>query len=49
MDGLKALVSFVFSQFDSAWALYTGGSIVGLVLAVILLDKIFHIFDVLKR
>lgn len=49
MDSLKALVSFVFSQFDAAWVLYTGGSIAGLALAVILLDKIFHIFDVLKR
>lgn len=49
MDGIKALVSFLFSQFDAAWAVYTGGSIVGLALAVWLLDRIFHIFDVLKR
>lgn len=49
MEWLHALVSFVFSQFDAAWALYTGGSIAGLALAVILLDKIFHVFDVLKR
>ncbi len=49
MSDLQAIVSFLFSQIDAAWAIYTGGSILGLALAVIVLDKIFHIFDVLKR
>ena len=46
---MSALEAFVIDTFDSAWAVYTGGSIVGLALAVFLLDRIVRIFDILKH
>lgn len=46
---LSALAALVFEQFDAIWALYTGGSILGLSLILWILDRLFHIFDIIKR
>ena len=49
MSALEAVVAFVIDTFESAWAVYSGGAIVGLALAVFLLDRIVRIFDILKH
>lgn len=46
---LSAVATFVFKQFDSIWALYTGGGVLGFTLILWILDRLFHIFDVMKR
>lgn len=49
MDVLGAIATFVFNQFDAIWLLYTGGGVLGCVIVLWILDRLFHIFDVLKR
>ena len=49
LDFLSAIATFIFNQMDSIWVLYTGGSILGVVIVLWILDHFFHIFDVLKR
>lgn len=49
VEQLGLIATWVFSQFDSIWALYTGGSVLGFVIILWILDRLFHIFDVLKR
>lgn len=48
-DLLSAIATFIFKQFDAIWALYTGGSILGFALILWVLDRLFHIFDIMKR
>lgn len=53
MDGvvtfLSAVAKFIFDQFGQTWALYTGGGVLGFTLILWILDRLFHIFDVIKR
>lgn len=49
VEKLSAISNFLFSLMDHIWVLYTGGSILGLVIILWILDRVFHIFDVLKR
>lgn len=49
VEFLSAVATWIFSQFDAIWALYTGGGVLGFTLILWILDRLFHIFDVLKR
>lgn len=49
LDLFSAIATYMFNQFDAIWALYTGGSILGCAIILWILDRLFHIFDVLKR
>lgn len=49
LDFLSAITSFIFSQFDSIWILYTGGGVFTFTLVLWILDRLFHIFDIMKR
>lgn len=49
VDLLGAIATFILNQFDAIWLLYSGGSILGCVIVLWILDHLFHIFDVLKR
>lgn len=46
---LSAVTKFIFDQFDITWALYTGGGVFGFSLVLWILDRLLHIFDVMKR
>lgn len=49
MAFLEAITMYIFDQFDAIWALYTGGSVLGFTLVLWILDRLLHIFDVMKR
>lgn len=49
IEFLSAIATFVFNQFDTIWALYTGGGVLGFALVLWILDRLFHIFDIMKR
>lgn len=49
IEYLGAIATFIFNQFDAIWALYTGGTVLGSVIVLWVLDRLFHIFDVIKR
>lgn len=49
VDSLSAIASWILDQFEHIWALYVGGSILVLPLLLWILDRLFHIFDVIKR
>lgn len=49
VDQLSKIAAWLFQQFDSIWALYTGGTVLGFVVILWILDRLFHIFDILKR
>lgn len=49
LDILELIWDFFWSQVSSIWVLYAGGGILGFTIVLWILDRIFHIFDVLKR
>lgn len=49
IEFLSAIATFIFNQFDLIWALYTGGGVLGFTLVLWVLDRLFHIFDIMKR
>lgn len=49
IEFLSAIATFIFNQFDTIWALYTGGGVLGFTLVLLILDRLFHIFDIMKR
>ena len=49
MAFLEAIALYIFDQFDAIWALYTGGTVLGFALVLWILDRMLHIFDVMKR
>lgn len=49
IDVLDMIFQFVLNQFTSIWYLYVGGSVLGFAIALWVLDRLFHIFDVAKR
>lgn len=49
LEDLTLIGSWILDQFDAIWALYTGGSVLGFAVILWILDRLFHIFDVLKR
>lgn len=49
LEDLTLIAAWIFDQFDVIWALYTGGSVLGFAVILWILDRLFHIFDVLKK
>lgn len=50
MTDITAIFNFVLSQLSGIWNLFISGSLVfTLALALYILDKLFGIFDVLRR
>lgn len=49
IEFLSAVTTFIFNQFDSIWALYTGGGVFAFTIVLWILDRLFHIFDIMKR
>ena len=49
VEFLSAVATYIFNQFDAIWALYTGGGVLGFTLVLWILDRLFHIFDIMKR
>lgn len=49
IDVLTLVADFILGQFDIIWALYAGGSVLGLVVILWILDHFIDIFDILKR
>lgn len=49
VDSLGLIATWLLNQFDAIWALYTGGTVLGFAVILWILDRLFHIFDVLKR
>lgn len=49
LDALPQMVEFFMSLIRQYWALITGCSILAAFLALTVLDRIFHIFDVIRR
>ena len=49
MEFLSAVATYLFNQFDMIWALYTGGGVFACAIVLWVLDRLFHIFDILKR
>lgn len=49
IEVLDMIARFIWAQFSQIWVLYTCGSILGFAVVLWILDRLFHIFDVLKR
>lgn len=49
MSDLKLLVNWLFSWLPKIFNLYTGTFVLSFVLALWVLDRIFGIFDMLRR
>ncbi len=49
VDAISGVASWVLAQFDHIWTLYVGGSVLVLPLLLWVMDRLFHIFDVIKR
>lgn len=49
LEVLGQLATFMFSQIRSIWVLYTTSSVLAGFFVLWVLDRLFHIFDVLKR
>lgn len=49
VEQLGLIASWILSQFDAIWLLYTGGTVLVFPVILWILDRLFHIFDVLKR
>ena len=48
-DALVSVAYWLLDQLDLIWALYAGGSVLGLVIVLWILDHVIDIFDILKR
>lgn len=49
IDSLQLLFDFIIASMGDLWAVYTGGSILGFVVVLWILDHFLDIFDILKR
>ena len=49
LESLPMMVDFFFSIITQYWSLITGCSVLAAFLALAILDRIFHIFDVIRR
>lgn len=43
------IFAFIFQQFDYTWAMYTVAPIIPAFFVLWILDRVFNIFQVLKR
>ena len=49
LEALPEMVEFFMSMIRQYWSLITGCSVLAAFLALAVLDRIFHIFDVIRR
>lgn len=49
LEYLDAIGSFLFAQFEHIWVLYTSCTVLSGFFTLWILDRIFHIFDIIKR
>ena len=49
LEALPEMVDFFMSMIRQYWTAITGCSVLAAFLALAVLDKIFHIFDVIRR
>lgn len=49
LEVLGDLANFMLSQFSSIWNVYTTSSVLAGFFVLFVLDRLFHIFDILKR
>ena len=49
LDGLREVIVALFDQMRVVWSAYTTLGVVSAFFALWVLDKVFHIFDILKR
>lgn len=43
------IATLIFQQFTSIWTLYTTSAVLSGFFVLWVLDRLFHIFDILKR
>lgn len=49
LEALPTMINFFMSMIEQYWSLITGCSVLAAFLALAVLDRIFHIFDVIRR
>lgn len=49
LEALPQIAGFFISVLQEYWLLYTGCSVLAGFLALRILDRIFHIFDIIRR
>ena len=49
LKGLQEIVPALFNQITIIWGAYTTLGVVSAFFALWVLDRVFHIFDILKR
>ena len=49
LEALPEMVNFFMSIIQQYWGLITGCSVLSAFLTLAVLDRIFHIFDVIRR
>ena len=49
LEAMPEMVNFFMSMIQRYWGLITGCSVLAAFLALAILDRIFHIFDVIRR
>lgn len=49
LQAMPQMVDFFMSLIHQYWGLITGCSVLAAFLALAVLDRIFHIFDVIRR
>lgn len=49
LDALPLIWDFVTSMMMQCWIMWVGSSLLSAFLALIILDRLFHIFDILRR
>lgn len=49
LEALPEMVDFFMSLMQQYWGVITGCSLLAAFLALAVLDRIFHIFDVIRR
>lgn len=49
LEILESVGTFLFTQIKAIWVLYTGSTVLCGFFTLWVLDRLFHIFDILKR
>lgn len=49
VENLTLIGAWILEQFDAIWGLYAAGTVLVFPVILWILDRLFHIFDVLKR
>lgn len=49
VENLGLIATWILQQFDSIWGLYAGATVLVFPIVLWILDRLFHIFDILKK